>query len=109
MQQIELAQETIEAIAEYISSTEIEGYCTKVKEAVFEQENFLILIDYEIRATYHEEIMVHTEVPYFNEEDLSYWELERIDINSIKAYNEDGKELPVSDEDFKTVAKRVAA
>lgn len=109
MQQIELTKETIEAITKYISSTEIEGYCTQVKEAEFEQDGILIFIDYEVWATYHEERMIHTEVPYLNEENLSYWELEHIDINSIKAYNEDGKEIPVSDKDFKTVEKQVAA
>lgn len=108
MQEIKLTAETIEEIASHINSTEIES-CHMDEEAEFEQGDNLIVVDYEVWATYHREIMVHTEVSWPNEEDLSYWELDVIDLNSIKAFDEDGEELTISDTDFEAVKKKIAA
>lgn len=109
MQKIALKKETIEAIADYLNSTEIFDSYTSVEDAEFEQDDVLILVDYEVYAYWKKDIFVHTEVPAPNVEDFSCWEISSVSLSKVIAYDENGEELQISQEDFKEIEKKLAA
>ncbi|MBR1526593.1 MAG: hypothetical protein IKP36_05180 [Bacteroidaceae bacterium] len=109
MQNFKLKKETIEAIADFLNSTEIFDEYTSVEDAEFEQDDTLICVDYEVYATWIEDKFVHTEVSWPNVEDFSRWEISSVTLNKVIAYDEDGEELGISSEDFKEIEKKLAA
>lgn len=109
MQKINLKKETIKAIADRINGTEIEGQLTTVTDAEFEQDGFLIMVDYEVYAEWRDQQMRHSEVPYNNIEDLSGWEREGAAINFINAYGDDGEDVEIEKRDIEALEKEIAA
>ena len=109
MQKFNFSQETINAIADHILGTEIEGRITTVSDAEFEQDGFLIMIDYEVYASWRDQQMVHNEVSYNNVEDLSGWEMAGASILGVNVYGDDGEDVAYDESDIKTIEKKVAA
>lgn len=108
MQQIDFSQETIKAIADFIKATEIEGSVTPVFDAEFEQDGYLILVDYEVYAERHEELMVHSELSYNNVEDLSHWEYKGAKVNGISILGDDGEDISFSESEYEAIEKLAA-
>ena len=109
MQKFNFSQETIKAIADHILGTEIEGRITTVEDAEFEQDGFLIMIDYEVYANWRDKQMVHSEFSYNNVEDLSGWEMAGASILGVNVYGDDGEDVAYDESDIKTIEKKVAA
>ncbi len=109
MQKINLKKETIKAIADRINGTEIEGQLTTVTDAEFEQDGFLIMVDYEVYAEWRDQQMRHSEVPYNNIEDLSGWERDGAAINFINAYGDDGEDVEIEKSDLDALMNEIAA
>ena len=109
MQQISFSQETIKAIAERINGTEIEGDVTYVYDAEFEQDGFLIMVDYEVYAEWRDLQMTHNEFASNNVEDLSGWERKGASINGIDVYGDDGEDVAIDEADVKAIEKEIAA
>ena len=108
MKAIKLSPKTIKAIAEFINNTEVHNSFTKVRDAEFEQGKATIYVDYNVSADYVEDQNVHNEFGYNNIEDLSCWIPCDVELLSVTAYNEDGDELPVSDNDFWAIHQALA-
>ncbi len=109
MQQIDFTETTIKAIADFIKATELEGSVTSVTDAEFEQDGYLIYVDFDVFADYHEEQMVHNEFSYNNVEDLSCWELTGAKVNGISVYGDDGEDVGFSEDEYQAIEKAVAA
>lgn len=108
MQNINLTPETIKAIAKRINDTKAEGSVTTVEDAEFKQDGFLIMVDYEVYAEWKEMQMTHNEFSFNNVEDLSSWVACDVQLKSICAFDEDGDQLEVTEEDFNAVHQALA-
>jgi len=109
MQKISLKEETRKAIADRINGTKPEGQLTTVTDAEFEQDGYLIMVDYEVYANWRDEQMVHNEVSYNNVEDLSGWERDGAAINFINAYGDDGEDVEIEQSDLNALLNEIAA
>ena len=109
MEKFNFKKETIKAIADFINGTEIEGRVTTVEDAEFEQDGFLIMVDYEVFAEWRDNQMTHNEVSYNNIEDLSCWERESAIINSVNVYGDDGEDMDIAQSDLDALMKEIAA
>lgn len=54
-----------------------------------------LFITFSVWGHYVEDIFAHTEVPYPNVEDLSYYEFSSAEITDICAYDDDGEEVVI--------------
>lgn len=93
-----LSQETIARIEDYIEDVEIcdEDDIGKDNYAEIEADGIVLLFTFIVFAHYVEEFNYHSEVPYNNIEDLSHYEFDDASITELKAYDENGKTIEIS-------------
>lgn len=92
---MKLSDETIKSIEAQIETHDICGGYEDGLELELSQGDFLILVTFCIYADLVEEYNYHSEVPYNNIEDLSYWEFGGAEINEIVAFDGDGEEVEI--------------
>lgn len=98
MEQITLTQETISAIRAYFDNPELcEGNATNlIDDAEFQQGDYTIFVDALLYCHLEHKQMVHNEVTPPNIEDLSEYVLDGYEIMGIQAYDQDRKEVEIS-------------
>lgn len=97
---ITLSKATIKAIRDYAESYQPEddvGFY-RLENVVFQQDGCDIIVDIEIYGHWNCWSETHTEVPPPNVENFSEWVYEGHDITNIVAYDKEGEEMTITNE-----------
>lgn len=91
-----LSTKAMAEIESHIENVDIDFEGSKDFEGEVEDGDYLIMFTFWVNAHFHEEYNYHNEVPYNNIEDLSHYEFDEAEITDIKAYDEDGEEVEIT-------------
>lgn len=99
MKQITLRQETLSEIKDYMDSYALTDEESASESAEFEQDNVTIFVDFQFYGHVEEDVLVHTELPYNNVENLSYIATDDAKVVNVEACDENGETVGISNED----------
>lgn len=97
METLEIDDDTLEAIQDYIDSYPLESEMEMAEGVEFRQDGCLLIADISVYGHYENCSELHTEVPPPNIEEGGYWKVDGGSILSLLAFGTDGEELAIDD------------